>query len=127
MLKLTLIMVTLFSLTTQASEEYTFCENQHSVVTLKEKATKIVIESKNYSTLVSQNDKTVIIVSNPSKIKDKYLPRVEITTESNQVVVLREDKCSKSMVIDLTSSYSAKEESLSKNKNIIIANKDYNK
>lgn len=85
------------------SEEYTFCQKENAVITLASPADKVVVESENYTAYLTNNRKTVVVLHKPSKVKDKYLPRVEISTKAGTQVTLRESNCNNFHIVDLAS------------------------
>lgn len=100
-MKFYVLLIMSFSLNAVASEDYTFCQKENTVITLNESAEKVVVESENYTAYLTNNQKAVVVIYNPSKTKDKYLPRVEITTTSGNRLTLRESTCNKFQIIDL--------------------------
>lgn len=84
-------------------DDYEFCPKKNFVITLQKPIKKAIIESHNYTAHISNDNKTFVLIYNPSlKKKDKYLPRVEIKTTDGSLVTLREGDCDLFRVADLT-------------------------
>lgn len=97
-MKIVLFALVLAFATPSFAQEYVFCKHNTAVVILPESAKKVVVDSLNYKAAVSQSGKVITLFHDPSKEKDEYRPKMEITMPNGEMVVLREDKCAPSGV-----------------------------
>lgn len=100
-MKLTVMLLVLFMSSMVIAEDFSFCKNQNSVITLPNSAVKVFVESYHYKVSISSNKKTVFIISDLTKSKDKYSPKIEITMTNGEKINLYEESCKEFRVFDL--------------------------
>jgi hypothetical protein len=88
--------------TAQAEENFSFCKNKALIISFKESISKLVVESKNYEALISNNNKNAYIIPKSKNNKDSYVPRVEFLLASGKQITFREDSCQKLTIVDFT-------------------------